>query len=298
MVIKHGALGDLVQAFDGFATLRAGHPEAHLALLTTGPFAGLARAMPFFDEILIDPRASGFNLSAFLKMRKLFRSGWSRIYDFQSSRRTRRYFQHLIPADVEFVGVPSMASHVLPDMTGVNNRDRMIKTAELGGNQFTEAPLTWLQAEKNNWPAKAAILVPGCSPAKPQKRWPAERFAELAILLHEKGYTPILAGTSLDRSVGDAIMGLAPMCQDYIGRTNLMELASFMAGASMVVGNDTGPVFLGARLGAPTLMVMSKHTDPAMSAPVGPNADWIKQDDISAITADDVMAAATRITAN
>lgn len=297
MVIKHGALGDLVQAFDGFATLRAGHSDAHLTLLTTAPFEGLARAMPFFDDVLIDPRASGFNLSALFKMRKLFRSGWSRIYDFQSSRRTRRYFQHLIPADVEFVGVPTGASHVLPDMTGVNNRDRMIKTAALGGNKFTEAPLNWLQAEQKDWPKNAVILVPGCSPAKPQKRWPAEQFAELAILLHDKGFIPVLAGTSLDRSVGDAIMALAPMCQDYIGRTSLMELASLMAGASMVVGNDTGPVFLGARLGAPTLMVMSQHTDPAMSAPVGPHADWIKQDDISAITADDVMAAATRIMA-
>ncbi len=57
MVIKHGALGDMVQALDGFASLRAGHPNAHLSLLTTAPFAGFARAMPFFDDVLIDPRA-------------------------------------------------------------------------------------------------------------------------------------------------------------------------------------------------------------------------------------------------
>ena len=57
LIIKHGALGDMVQALDGFASVRAGHPDGHLALLTTKPFAGLARAMPFFDEVIVDRRA-------------------------------------------------------------------------------------------------------------------------------------------------------------------------------------------------------------------------------------------------
>ena len=37
LVIKHGALGDIVQGFGAFASLRAGHPDAHIALLTTAP---------------------------------------------------------------------------------------------------------------------------------------------------------------------------------------------------------------------------------------------------------------------
>ena len=35
LVIKHGALGDLIQGFDAYAGLRAGHPDAHIALLTS-----------------------------------------------------------------------------------------------------------------------------------------------------------------------------------------------------------------------------------------------------------------------
>ena len=31
LVIKHGALGDIVQALDAFASLRAGNPLAHIA---------------------------------------------------------------------------------------------------------------------------------------------------------------------------------------------------------------------------------------------------------------------------
>ena len=59
----------------------------------------------------------------------MFRRSWDRIYDFQSSKRTARYFAHFVPAGVETVGKHKGASHPIPDMTGVNNRDRMVATA-------------------------------------------------------------------------------------------------------------------------------------------------------------------------
>jgi ADP-heptose:LPS heptosyltransferase len=51
-----------------------------------------------------------------------------------------------------------------------------------------------------------------------------------------------------------------------------------------VVGNDMGPVFLAAKTGVPTVMVMGGDTDPSMSAPVGPRAGWVRQDDIASVT--------------
>lgn len=314
LIIKHGALGDMIQALDGFASVRAGHPNAHLALLTTAPFAGLAKAMPFFDEVIIDPRAKVWQISSWLKIRKLFQSGWHRIYDFQSSSRTRHYLNHLIPSSVEFVGVHQGASHRLGDMTGINNRIRMVMTAEMGGCPETDATTDWFvdHAPENrpteNRPTENrptgdqitpqkpyAVLIPGCSPAKPEKRWPAEQFAALAGLFLAKGITPILAGTAIDQSAGDIITSLQPKVVNMIGKTNLMGLASLLRHADQVVGNDTGPVFLAARLNAPTIMVMSHHTDPSMSAPYGARAGWIKDDDITAITPSMVMDKASQI---
>ena len=77
-----------------------------------------------------------------------------------------------------------------------------------------------------------------------------------------------------------------------IGKTSLIGLAGLLRHASLVVGNDTGPVFLAARLDAPTVMVMSRHTDPSMSAPGGQKAGWIKDDDITKITPEMVIAKA------
>jgi ADP-heptose:LPS heptosyltransferase len=54
---------------------------------------------------------------------------------------------------------------------------------------------------------------------------------------------------------------------------NIDQLCQLFRGAAAVIGNDTGPVFLAARMGAPTVMVMGKDTDPLMSAPVGEKQD-------------------------
>lgn len=277
LVIKHGALGDLVQAIDAFASLRQGHSGDRLVLLTSPPFADLARLMPWFDDVLVDPRVGIWHFAEHRRLAKILRAGWSRIYDFQCSRRTARYFRFIIrKTQAEFVGTARGASHPLPSMEGVNNRDRMLRIAALGGCPAAEASLDWLQDAAEPWPDRLAVLVPGCSPAKPSKRWPAEYYAELAAMLGQSGYRAAIVGTAADRSAADIILARAPETLDLVDKTTLPRLAGVFAAASLVVGNDTGPVFLAARCGAPTLMLMGPDTDPAMSAPVGPQAAWLR----------------------
>ena len=62
-----------------------------------------------------------------------------------------------------------------------------------------------------------------------------------------------------------------------------------------IVGNDTGPVFLAAAIGAPTIMVMGPDTDPAMSAPTGPCCDWVQATPITKVRDDDVWRALQRL---
>ena len=43
LVIKHGALGDIIQGLDAFASLRAGNPRAHIALMTSPGSVSMAK---------------------------------------------------------------------------------------------------------------------------------------------------------------------------------------------------------------------------------------------------------------
>jgi len=296
-VIKHGALGDMVQGLDAFASLRSNLPSAHIALLTSSPFAGLASQMPWFDEVIVDPRAHALNVVQLLRVRGVLRRQWDVILDLQCSRRTARYLTMSNRSATRWFGTAPGASDPYPDFTGINNADRMKiavrkMCAQADDKSDRIADLKWLKETTTNVdvPEKAFVMVPGCSPAKPSKRWSPERFAMLAGLAASSGYRPVIVGTAADRAAGDAVLKEAPDCVDLIGKTSLPQLASLFANAAMVVGNDTGPVFLAAKANVPTLMVMGPDTDPESSAPQGKRAAWLKGTSIDDVRPEDVMA--------
>ena len=290
LVIKHGALGDIIQGLDAYAALRQSFPEAHITLLTSRPFAPLMAQMPFFDEIIIDKRAPIWQLSALFSVRTLFQRSFDYIIDLQCSKRTSRYFRWFVKRHQKWVGTASGCSHQYPDFTDVNNAERMRHAMRMVGAKDTEANLSFLTADASLAPPQPyAVLMPGCSPAKPSKRWPAEAFQKTAQLLAEEGITPVLIGTDSERTLCDEIGKAVPQAYNLCNKTSLAELASLCAAASVNLGNDSGPTFLAAKTAAPTLMVMGADTDPAMSAPTGPAARYVKVDDLKTLSAEAVF---------
>ena len=304
LVIKHGALGDIVQGFGAFASLRRGHPSAHISLLTTPAFAELGGMMPWFDQVLVDRRAPIINIAESLYMRSLLRQPWDIIIDLQCSRRTARYFQFFARPNARWVGKVKGCSDPCPDFSGVNNYQRMMVAAGLaGGVADAGVDMRWLlqaaqPAYAQQLPTPYSVLVPGCSLAKPQKRWPAEKFAELATRLQAQNVAVILVGTAADSAVVDLVQSQAPASINLCGKTSIAKLARLMAAADYVVGNDTGPVFLAAATGAPTIMLMGPDTDPAMSAPTGARCDWIKGTPITKLAVDNVLERLRGLTGN
>ena len=292
LVIKHGALGDMVQGFDAFAGLRAGRPDARITLLTSPPFAGLMALTPWFDEVIEDRRRPVFDLPQLVHIRGLLQQEWEMIIDLQCSRRTSRYHRFLTPAGTRWLGTSAGASDPYPDFTGVNNADRMKIAVEMaGGTASVTARLDWLGSQSSSIAEGSVVLVPGCSPAKPSKRWPAPHFAAVARDLAADGRKVAIVGTAADRDAANAVIAEAPACIDLVGKTDIASLTSLFAGAHAVIGNDTGPVFLAAKTGTPTLMVMGRDTDPEMSAPTGGKTAWVRQDRIEDVSPKSVIEA-------
>ena len=298
LVIKHGALGDVVQGFDAYASLRAGLPDAHIAVLTSPNFASFMQMMPWFDEVHIDPRPSLFDVPATLRVWSLLRRGWDAIIDLQCSSRTAQYHRFFASQGGRWFGTAKGASDPYPDFTLVNNHHRMLTAVGMAGGRTLPPEavcLDWLDDGDAVEMAGATVLIPGCSSAKPQKRWPVDRFAELAKALHASEQAVVIVGTDADRPVADALVAAVPQCHDLVGQTDLVGLARLLCSADLVVGNDTGPLFLAARLGARSIMVMGPDTDPAMSAPTGICCSWVKADPIASISARQVLQTAIEL---
>lgn len=294
LVIKLGALGDVVLAFQAFADIRAHHPAARISLLTTPPFAPLLAASPWFDRVVIDRRPRWWDLPGVARLRAGLR-GFDLVYDLQTSGRSRSYFH--LAGRPPWSGIARGASlpHDNPARNAMHTIERQRDQLAMAGvPPGPAAGLAWLRQQGPRLAPPYALLVPGAAPHRPAKRWPAERFGELARLLAAQGMRPVVVGTASEAPLAAAIAAACPTALDLAGRTSLPDLAGIAARASLAVGNDTGPMHLAAALGCPSLVLFSAESDPALTAPCGPGgipAAVLRVPDLSALPMDRVAAA-------
>ena len=278
LVIKHGALGDLIQAFGPFAAIRPQHGGARIDLLTTPAFSPLMRRAPWFDRVLADPRPPAWNLVAALRLaRTLAQESYARVYDLQTSARSSRLFHllRLFGSRPEWSGVARGSSHrhAHPDRDRMHTLERQRdQLVSAGIATFPPPDLGWLDADLGRFalPPRFALLVPGASPHRPKKRWPAEHFGLLSSALVAKGIVPVIVGTAAEAALAARLRQACPAALDLTGQTSLFELAGLARRALFAVGNDTGPMHLVAALGRPALVLFSAASDPALCAPRGP----------------------------
>ena len=293
LVIKLGALGDVVLAFQPFADIRAHHPAAEITLLTTAPFAGLLSGAPWFDRVVTDRRPAWWDVAGVLALRRALR-GFDLVYDLQTSGRSSRYFR--LAGRPAWSGIARGASlpHANPARDAMHTIDRQREQLAMAGvPPGVPADLGWLTGAAG-MPAPYAMLVPGAAPHRPAKRWPADRFGALAALLHASGLGVAVVGTRAETPLARMIQAACPAAIDLTGQTSLAALAGLAAGAALAVGNDTGPMHLAAAMGCPGLVLFSGASDPALTAPRGPHGGGmavLRVTDLSDLTVARVAAA-------
>ena len=271
LVIKLAALGDFVQAFGPFAAIRAHHPRAHITLVTTPPFAGLAEAAPWFDRVWTDGRPDWLDLRAVARLAlRLRRAGFTRVYDLQTSSRSSRY-RLFVGAGVEWSGIARGASHPHADTMRDHLHTMERQRAQLiaaGVRDFPTPALDWLNSDVADFhlPEAFALILPGASAARPGKRWPSGHFAQLASGL---SMPVVICGGPSEVPLARDILAAVPQALDLTGRTDLRQLAAVARKARLAVGNDSGPTHLAAASGCPTLALFGDESDPALCAPRG-----------------------------
>jgi ADP-heptose:LPS heptosyltransferase len=275
LVIRLGALGDVVMSFGPFAAIRAHHPGAEITLLTTKPFAALAEAAPWFDRVEVDARPAFWNIAGLLRLRRQL-AGFDMVYDLQTSGRSGWYF-HL-------AGRPAWSGHVRgcrfaqlgPERERMHTIERQRDQLRIAG--IVDLPLPELafltERPVPPLPDRFALLVPGASAHRPGKRWPAAKYGALARVRVGRGLTPVVVGGRDEVALAAEILAACPEALDLAGQTALLDIFAIAAKAALVVGNDTGPTHIAAAAGCPALVLFSDDSDPAMTAPRGPDGAW------------------------
>ena len=303
LVIKHGALGDWVLATGCFSAIRRHHPSARITLLTTRAFANWGARCPWFDEVWTDDRPSLFaEPLAWVRLRRRLIDGeFARVYDLQTSGRTGLYFQ-MLPRRrrPEWSGIATGCSHRHRNPQWTSMHSIAVRAEQLGVAGITDVPaptLDWLDAgiDEFSLPEEFSLMVPGGSAHRPEKRWPAAKFADLARLLAERGDPPVLIGTDAEAPILDRIAREAPDTIDLGGHTRLAQVAALARRANCAVGNDTGPIHIAATVGCPTVVLFGAASDPQRCAPSGEAVTVLHRVPLASLAVDDVVDAAQQI---
>lgn len=289
LVIKLSALGDVVQAFGPFAAIRAHHPRAEITLLTTRPFAPLLRHAPWFDTVWDDGRPGWGDLRGVARLAlRLRRAQFARVYDLQTSSRSSRY--RWFTGAAAWSGVESHR-RVNPARDSLHTIERQREQLAIAGIQDIPAPdMSWLDDGLDGFalPPRFCLLIPGASPTRPAKRWPASRFAALAARME---VPPVVLGGPAETPLAAEILRAVPQGVDLTGRTSLAQIGALARSADCAIGNDTGPTHLAAAAGCRTLTVFGEDSDPALSAPRGPAANWVRHIPLAELSVERVLEA-------
>lgn len=310
LIIKQGALGDLITATGAFSVIRDHFPTAQLILLTEERFEKLAQKMGYFDRVICQERSK--NIFKILRFcRRLKKEGFSFIFDLQNSHRTSLYHFFLGPfRRPHWSGIAPGCSH--PQ----TRRDRTLLPAasrfadqlsqaglDLKGRSALEPDLSWMTADLSHLSLQTpssqapslqppfALVIPGSSLSGAYKRWPASSYATLAQWLLNKGIQPVLIAGPEDTEPADIMRAQVPGLCDLSLKVTLFEIAALARQARVVIGNDTGPTLIAAGVGAPTFFLWSGASDPDVYAPRGPKVQVLFEETLEDLCVDRVCAA-------
>jgi len=302
LIIKLGALGDMVQSLGPMAAIRHHHPNAHITALTTAPYEMLLRASGYVDDVWLDTKPRWFQPGRWNDLRsRLHAAEFHRVYDLQTSDRSSFYHHLLWPGPFpEWSGIARGCSHphANPERDTLHTIDRQSEQLfDAGIPQVPLPDLSWADSDTRRFDVSEplCLIAPGGAPHRPAKRWPSEHFAALAHTLTDIGVTPVLIGATAESGLLSAIAATCPGARNLCGETSFLDLAALARRAAGAVGNDTGPMHLLAAAGCPCTVLFSGESDPVLCAPRGLSVTFLRQPDLRSLAVSDVMASLREI---
>ncbi len=268
LIIKHGALGDIVQISGVLRDIREAHNDKKIFILTTLPYVDVLSRCPDLDGVLLDRRLPRWNIYYLLKLKKmLVKYNFSHVYDLQNSSRTSFYRKYLLrSSNWSSTETTLKKGEKKKDFDNESVLERFkiqLDNSNIKTNYSLKPDFTWasVNVDKivNKYFGKKFILFfPFCSPQLSHKKWPY--FNELVRIIKSKHLNlEVAVAPASDEIEGSKkIESISIMNNDE--PLNIIELAGLILKASYVVANDTGPAHMAAHLGKNGVVLFGYHT--------------------------------------
>jgi heptosyltransferase-3 len=244
-VIRLRSLGDCVLSTPALALLKRHRPDLKISVIVEPRFAEIFDGNPDIGETRDSMTRADLVLNLHGGTRSMVLTALSRA-KFRAGFAHHRYrfvYTHKIPTAQEILGVSRRvhtAEHLASAMFWLGVPQQEIPRAKL----FAAPP-----------PDGKPYAVVHPFAATSEKTWPADRFIEVARSLPLRPI--VIAGPTDD---------LEPFKAFQTSRESLSITKSLLSGASLFIGNDSGPAHIAAAFGVP-VVVLFGPSDPITWAP-------------------------------
>lgn len=287
LVIKLGALGDVVQAEGAYRDIRAFHPEATIIAMTSPPYRRFFERCPWVDEVVVDRREPRWNLYKMADLRRRLRElGVDMVYDLQQVKRTHFYFRWFL-SDVDWMGKAEGCRYQFPPVPGrcaLDQFDDQLAALEIPHEHVLHADLGWMAEEMDEYLAEAGlsdpfvVLIPGASAGQDRKRWPL--YDELAGWLKGRGVTPVTVPGPEEIGLCESFENALMLVDDNGSYLDFFKLAGLVKRAAFIVGNDTGPTHIAASLKRTGLVLFGGNHPATMTGLQHSELDLLEVDNL------------------
>jgi len=284
LFIKTSSLGDVIHHMPALTEARARRPDARFAWVVEEAFAPLVRLHPALD-LAIPVAARAWRLAPHRP------ATWRNMASFRHALRARP-FDEIVDTQGLFFKSALIARYAQGRRHGYDAKSIKERAASwlydvrhcVEWNQHAVARNRALTAQALGYapqgppdfgldrsrlagPATAPYGVLLHATARRDKEWPEADWRTLAAALGASVDLAVPFGTEAERRRAGRIASATPRAR-VPEREPLDRVARLIAGASFVVGVDTGLLHLAAALGVPLVAVFSA-TEPALTGPVG-----------------------------
>ena len=267
LVVRLGAMGDVIHTLPAVASLKHSFPGSHLTWLIEAQWAPLLAGNPYVDAVAIFRRGSP---RAWIRTwRKLRSGGFDFAIDFQglvksalaaSMARPDRIFGFHQSQLRERAAALFYSNRTLADAAHVVDRNLELAADAGAANILRTFPLPEGSAE-GELPASGFVLASPLAGWR-YKQWPLMFYSRLAARLERELELPL-------------VLNGPPGANDFASVAAALPHQSTVDGlihatrrATAVVGVDSGPLHLAAALGKPGVAIFGP-TDPARNGPYG-----------------------------
>lgn len=291
LVVRLGALGDVVNALAFPGALKATDPDVHVGWVVHGGARPLIDGHPWVDRVHVwergtplgpvagELREAGYDVACDLQ--RILKSAWlarrsgaPRVVGFDRGR--AKELSWLLTKE-----------RIDARTSGPHRVDQYHDFARHFGAEREVRPFLpehptagpWAQERVDELGGAPILLNLGAT--KTANRWAPKRFGELARKLREDFDVPVaFVGAKSDQPLlmrASAIPKKRHGVRSFVGQTDLPRLWELLRRARVVVSADSGPMHIAAAVGTPVVALFGA-SDAAVTGPVGPEHEVLRED--------------------